>query len=57
MTSETHRTAEHRRDLDLLRVLIVFGLVFFHTARIFDTLPLPEGVRYSSLCFFIDKLP
>lgn len=34
-----------RGDLDLLRVLLVFGLVFFHTARIFDTLPLPEGVK------------
>jgi hypothetical protein len=45
MTGETHQTAERRRDLDLLRVLIVFGLVFFHTARIFDTLPLPEGVK------------
>jgi glucan biosynthesis protein C len=45
MTSKTNRTAERRRDLDLLRVLIVFGLVFFHTARIFDTLPLPEGVK------------
>ncbi|NTU77979.1 MAG: acyltransferase [Chloroflexales bacterium] len=37
--------AARRRDLDLLRVLLVFGLVFFHTARIFDTLPLPEGVK------------
>jgi surface polysaccharide O-acyltransferase-like enzyme len=37
--------AAHRHDLDLLRVLLVFGLVFFHTARIFDTLPLPEGVK------------
>jgi surface polysaccharide O-acyltransferase-like enzyme len=40
-----HDDAERRRDLDLLRVLLVFGLVFFHTARIFDTLPLPEGVK------------
>jgi fucose 4-O-acetylase-like acetyltransferase len=39
---------ERRRDLDLLRVLLVFGLVFFHTARIFDTLPLPEGVKNDS---------
>jgi glucan biosynthesis protein C len=45
MTGKANRTAERRRDLDLLRVLIVFGLVFFHTARIFDTLPLPEGVK------------
>jgi glucan biosynthesis protein C len=45
MTGETKRAAERRRDLDLLRVLLVFGLVFFHTARIFDTLPLPEGVK------------
>jgi peptidoglycan/LPS O-acetylase OafA/YrhL len=36
---------ERRRDLDLLRVLLVFGLVFFHTARILDVLPLPEGVK------------
>lgn len=26
-----------RRDLDLLRMFVVVGLVFFHTARIFDT--------------------
>jgi fucose 4-O-acetylase-like acetyltransferase len=38
-------TVERRRDLDLLRVLLVFGLVFFHTARIFDVIPLPEGVK------------
>lgn len=36
---------ERRQDLDLLRVVLVFGLVFFHTARMFDTLPLPEGVK------------
>lgn len=36
---------QRRRDLDLLRIGLVFGLVFFHTARIFDTLPLPEGVK------------
>ena len=40
-----NQTIERRRDLDLLRVLLVFGLIFFHTARIFDTLPLPEGVK------------
>ncbi len=45
MTDATHSTREHRRDLDLLRVLLVFGLVFFHTARIFDTISLPEGVK------------
>lgn len=44
-TTEANRTVERRRDLDLLRVLLVFGLVFFHTARIFDVLPLPEGVK------------
>ncbi len=42
---EAGRTVQRRRDLDLLRVLLVFGLVFFHTARIFDVLPLPEGVK------------
>jgi peptidoglycan/LPS O-acetylase OafA/YrhL len=42
------QTVERRRDLDLLRVLLVFGLVFFHTARIFDTIPLPEGVKNDS---------
>ena len=26
-----------RRDLDLMRMFVVVGLVFFHTARIFDT--------------------
>jgi glucan biosynthesis protein C len=40
-----NRTVERRRDLDLLRVLLVFGLIFFHTARIFDTIDLPEGVK------------
>jgi glucan biosynthesis protein C len=39
---------EHRRYLDLWRVGLVFGLIFFHTARIFDTLPLPEGVKNGS---------
>lgn len=28
---------ERRRELDLLRMLVVVGLVFFHSARIFDT--------------------
>lgn len=42
------RTVERRRNLDLIRVLLVFGLVFFHTVRIFDTIPLPEGVKNDS---------
>lgn len=28
---------ERRRDLDLMRAFVVVGLVFFHSARIFDT--------------------
>jgi hypothetical protein len=28
---------ERRRDLDLIRMLVVVGLVFFHSARVFDT--------------------
>jgi glucan biosynthesis protein C len=44
-TPGPNQTVERRRDLDLWRVLLVFGLIFFHTARIFDTLPLPEGVK------------
>lgn len=44
-----NQTVERRRDLDLLRVLLVFGLIFFHTARIFDTLELPEGVKNESV--------
>jgi fucose 4-O-acetylase-like acetyltransferase len=28
-----------------MRVLLVFGLIFFHALRIFDLLPLPEGVK------------
>jgi surface polysaccharide O-acyltransferase-like enzyme len=28
---------ERRRDLDLMRTLVVVGLVFFHSARVFDT--------------------
>lgn len=39
------QSGERRRDIDLLRTLMVFGLVFFHTARIFDALPLPEGIK------------
>lgn len=27
---------ERRRDLDMIRALVVLGLIFFHTARIFD---------------------
>jgi hypothetical protein len=45
LTVGANQGAEHRRDLDLLRVLLVFGLIFFHAARIFDVLPLPEGVK------------
>ena len=45
MTDAPHSSRERRNDLDLLRVLLVFGLVFFHTARIFDTISLPEGVK------------
>jgi glucan biosynthesis protein C len=40
-----NETGERRRYLDLWRIVLVFGLIFFHTARIFDTLPLPEGVK------------
>ncbi len=47
-TVEPNRTVERRRDLDLLRILLVFGLIFFHTARIFDTIDLPEGVKNES---------
>jgi len=28
--------AERRRDIDTMRALVVLGLIFFHTARIFD---------------------
>ncbi len=31
------RKLERRRDLDLMRMFVVVGLVFFHSARIFDT--------------------
>jgi glucan biosynthesis protein C len=44
-TLQAHSKGARRRDLDLLRVLLVFGLVFFHTGRIFDTVDLPEGVK------------
>lgn len=30
---------QRRHELDLLRALMVLGLVFFHTARVFDILP------------------
>ena len=45
MADASYSTGARRRDLDLLRVLLVFGLVFFHTGRIFDTVELPEGVK------------
>jgi glucan biosynthesis protein C len=44
-TTRPNGTVERRIYLDLWRVALVFGLIFFHTARIFDTLPLPEGVK------------
>jgi glucan biosynthesis protein C len=47
-TAGPSRTVERRRYLDLWRVGLVFGLIFFHTARIFDTLALPEGVKNDS---------
>ena len=28
---------ERRRDLDIMRMVVVVGLVFFHSARVFDT--------------------
>jgi glucans biosynthesis protein C len=31
--------AERRRDVDLMRALLVLGLILFHTAKIFDLLP------------------
>jgi hypothetical protein len=33
-----------RQDLDLMRALVVGGLIFFHTARIFDP-PAGGGMR------------
>ena len=36
MTARTE-APERRRDLDLMRMLVVVGLVFFHSARVFDT--------------------
>jgi peptidoglycan/LPS O-acetylase OafA/YrhL len=37
MTPITEARPSRRRDLDLMRMLVVVGLVFFHSARIFDT--------------------
>jgi surface polysaccharide O-acyltransferase-like enzyme len=47
-TARPNGTVERRRYLDLWRVALVFGLIFFHTARIFDTIALPEGVKNES---------
>jgi acyltransferase-like protein len=42
-----------RGDVDLIRALIVLGLVFFHSARIFDYLPNPVKNNQSSIVFMI----
>lgn len=34
--SESSRTDGHRQELDVMGVLVVLGLIFFHTAMIFD---------------------
>jgi glucans biosynthesis protein C len=34
----TTRGSPRRQDLDLMRAMVVGGLIFFHTARIFDPL-------------------
>ncbi|MCC7355854.1 MAG: acyltransferase [Anaerolineae bacterium] len=47
--TESAGTSERYRGIDLLRMLMVFGLVFFHTARVFDHFPLPEGVKNEPL--------
>jgi glucans biosynthesis protein C len=41
MIDDAHTTTrpERRHDVDLMRALLVLGLILFHTARIFDLLP------------------
>lgn len=40
MTEAAHTTRPKRReDVDVIRALLVFGLILFHSARIFDLLP------------------
>lgn len=36
-TAPGSASPERRRDLDMMRMVVVVGLVFFHSARIFDT--------------------
>ena len=38
-TDSSTSNPERQHDLDWPRMFVVFGLVFFHFARIFDTLP------------------
>ncbi len=39
IASPRHTKPQRRGDVDSLRALLVLGLVFFHTARIFDLMP------------------
>ena len=44
---------ERRREVDLMRAVMVFGLILFHTARIFDLLPFNVKNDELSLAFTI----
>jgi surface polysaccharide O-acyltransferase-like enzyme len=44
---------ERRREVDLMRSVMVFGLILFHTARIFDLLPFNVKNDELSLAFTV----
>ena len=52
-TSTDRIPAERRRDVDFTRALLVFGLILFHTARIFDVLPFYVKNDEQSLAFMV----
>jgi glucan biosynthesis protein C len=55
MTDSVQRTTkpERRREVDLMRALMVLGLILFHTARIFDLLPFYVKNDEVSLTFMV----
>jgi surface polysaccharide O-acyltransferase-like enzyme len=46
-------TPERRQDVDLMRALLVLGLILFHTARIFDLLPFYVKNEEQSLALMV----
>jgi surface polysaccharide O-acyltransferase-like enzyme len=49
----TEAKPERRHDVDLMRALLVFGLILFHAAKIFDLLPFFVKNNEESLTFMV----